>query len=85
MNGGVGGVVGVGGGDRKGWTGQNGGDVTFHGLFVEAIEAQAGGGWRTGGARSRKAAHGGESVHEDAVYGVRHGAPLLPRGVRRPS
>ena len=40
----------------QGWTGHYGGDVAFHGLLVEAIEAEAGGGWWARGTCSGEAA-----------------------------
>lgn len=51
----------------EGWTGEDGEDVAFHGLFVEAVEAETGGWWGAGGACSGEAADCGEGVHEDAV------------------
>lgn len=43
-------------------------NITFDGLLVEAIEAEAGFGRGPGRARAGESAHGAEGLGEDAVF-----------------
>ena len=60
-------VIGIGAGNRQGGTWEDGHNITLHGLFVEAVQPEAGGWWRAGGASSGESANCGKGVDEDAV------------------
>jgi hypothetical protein len=56
------------GGWWQSWAREDAFHVAFHGLLVQAVEAQAGRGRRARGAGPWEAAYGGEGVDEDAVW-----------------